>query len=146
MSKSIEHSHKFHMVRRLVRAVAPDFRLLARKELGREQSCLDVHEKTIEVSESATEMEMVGAALFQLGHARLLGIQKYKEHFGEIKDQDEKALIKKLITQGIEADTLAATWSLGVFLDNFNVDNDRAIAIIMSHKWTADDWNDYYNG
>jgi len=144
MSKSLEHSPKFHMVRRIAKVIAPDFRILARSDFHRQQSCLDLHEKTIEVSETASEFEMVGYVLFHLGHLRLMGQKKFESHFGSIQDQDEKALVAKLSKQGTDADHKAYQWAIDVFMGNFNVSPERAHAIISGQIWNESEWTEYY--
>lgn len=144
MSKSIEHSTKFHMARRISKTVAPEFRILARSDFSRQESCLDLEEKTIEVSESAPPFEAVGAILFHLGHLRLREDKRFANHFGSFTTQSEKELIKKLVREGVMADHLAVEWALEVFLNNFGVSPERAKAILTSQMWSEVDWEAYY--
>jgi hypothetical protein len=132
------------MVRRIAKVIAPEFRVLARSDFDRTQSCLDLKEKTIEVGESSTEFDMVGAVLFQLGHLRLLSNPEYKDHFGKFSTERETVLLKKLSEQGSQADKIAADWAFEIFMANFNVEPERAKAIVYGHVWSEHQWNEYY--
>ena len=145
MPKSIEHSPKFHMVRRIATVIAPDFRILARQELSNKDTVLDMNLKTIEVSEKATEFEMVGAVLFQLGHLRLRSNKKYAEHFGNLVLGDCETLIVRLVGLGVKADGEAFIWAKNIFINNFNVDDLRAEAILRNHCWNKEEWLEYYS-
>lgn len=144
MSKSIEHSPKFHMIRRIAKVIAPDFRILARSDFERQESCLDLKEKTIEVSEKATPFEAVGIALFHLGHLRLKSQKRFSDHFGDFKSDNAEEIVKRLSRQGAMADRYAAEWALSVFVGNFNVDQARAESIISAQIWSEEDYEDYF--
>lgn len=144
MSKSLEHSTKFHMVRRIGKIISPDFRMLARNDFARQESCLDITRKTIEVSEKATPFDAVGTVLFHLGHLRLRDQKRFAEHFGDFKASNENELVKRLSRQGAMADRYAAEWAIQMFVDNFNVSPERANAIVSSQAWTESEWEEYF--
>lgn len=142
--KSLEHSPKFHLARRIAKIVAPEFRVFATEQLEKNTAVLDLDRKTIEVSERSWEFEAVGGILFQLGHIRQLGDRKLSEHFGKFKTHDEKKLIKRLIRQGLAADKAAAEWAIEILIANWSIMPERAHAVIESYIWSTDDWQSYY--
>lgn len=145
MPYSVEHSNNFHMARRIVKAIAPDFRVFATEELEPGHSVLDLVNKTIEVPDFQDEIHTVALILFQVGHVRLKNTAGLEEHFGNIEDIGSKRLISRLVKQGANADRLAADWAVEVLTGVFNVTEARAKAIIEPQVWNEEEWRDHFS-
>lgn len=145
MSHSIEQGVHFHLARRFVKLIAPEFRALASPDLEQDACILDLTQRTIEVSESASELHAVGAILFQLGHLRLRERLELSEHFGRIPPGlTERQLLGRLAKQGAIADELAVDWALSVFSANWPVSEEDARAIVSRYAWDRKTWRRYY--
>lgn len=144
MSHSIEQGHHFHLARRFVKLIAPEFRVFATDQLETDQCVLDLKAKTIEVSEDSSELQAVAGILFQLGHIRLRERKELSEHFGHIKDIGEARLVSRLVKQGVVADKLASDWAYNVFISNWSVDEKVAKSMVSRYVWKDTDWQSYY--
>ncbi len=144
MPSSIEQSAPFNMARRLVRLVAPDFRVFATEELQQGEVILDLRKKTIEVAEGTPDLEAVAHILFQAGHLRLRSRRDLAEHFGKIQDTPETTLISALSQQGTKADRLAYRWAFRVLCGYWNVSPDHARRLISPYVWGNSEWEEYY--
>lgn len=145
MPYSVEHSNNFHMARRIVKAIAPDFRVFATEDLAPGHSVLDLTRKTIEVPDFQDEIQTVALILFQVGHIRLKNTSGLDEHFGNLEDIGTKRLISRLAKQGASADRLAADWAIEVLVGVFNVTEARAKAIIEPQVWDEEEWRDHFS-
>lgn len=144
MTYSVEHSNNFHMARRIVKIIAPDFRVFATEDLQEGHAVLDLTKKTIEVPESRDEISTVALILFQLGHLRLKGLEEFDEHLGNIKDIGEKRLIAKLSKQAAKADKLSAEWAVQVLKGVFDVAPNQALSLVEDQIWDEDEWKSYF--
>jgi hypothetical protein len=147
MSYSVEHSNNFHMARRIVKVIAPDFRVFATEDLAPGCSVLDLEKKTIEVPDFQNEIETVALILFQAGHLRLKVTQApgFEEHFGTLNDIGNKRLVSRLSRQGATADQYAAEWAMDVLKGIFGVSETRAKALIEPQVWDEAEWREYYS-
>ena len=144
MAYSVEHSHNFHMARRIVKVIAPDYRVFATEDLEPGNSVLDLSKKTIEVPDFQDEVQTVALILFQAGHLRLKDLPGFEEHFGNIEDIGSKRLVSRLAKQGAAADRLAADWAIEVLVGVFNVSNVHANDILNGQVWDEDEWREYF--
>lgn len=145
---SIEQRQDFHVVRRLLKVIAPEYRLLASSELSPGDSVIDVKRRTIEVGESTDIMQAVGSLLFQIGHLILRrthpdfdiffghGLEQYKDR--------EDELIDKLSGLGVQADRFASFWAKEIFKAYWPIKEDRADEIIDDYCWNRDQWKEYW--
>lgn len=146
---SIEQQQDFHVVRRLLRVIAPDFRLLASSELSPGDSVIDVRRRTIEVGETTEIMQAVGSLLFQIGHLMLRhnhpdfdiffgrGLEKYRGR--------EDELIDKLSGLGVSADRFAYRWATEIFKSYWPVQENKADEIINRYCWNREQWREYWS-
>ena len=147
MAYSVEHSSNFHTARRIVKIVAPDFRVFATEDLSPGQSVLDLKKKTIEVPDFQNENQTVALILFQSGHLRLKDVDYagFKEHFGEILDIGDARLLARLARQGAGADRFAADWAISVLKNAFSIEEPEAEALIEPQVWDESKWREYYS-
>jgi hypothetical protein len=142
---SLEHNTAFHFVKRLVKIVAPEYRVFSSEALERNQCVLDLRLKTIEIGEGTEVLTAVGAILFQAGHLRLRKDSRFKEHFGNIDHlKDEAITIQKLARQGYMADKSSLNWAITVMSSNWNLHPSKSRTIIQQFTWTEKEWSDYY--
>jgi hypothetical protein len=145
---SIEQLPAFHMVRRILKAVAPDFRLLANPQLEPGVSALDVSQKTVEISEDTEIFQAVAALLFQIGHLVLLKDQKYDLLFGRGFSSwvgSEGALVDRLSDLGVDADIFASNWALMVLISYWPLSDKKAKQLLSPYAWHKKDWTQYFN-
>ena len=145
MAYSVEHSNNFHMARRIVKIIAPDFRVFATEDLQEGHAVLDLTKKTIEVPDSRDEIKTVALILFQLGHLRLKGVEEFNEHLGNINDIGEKRLISKLSKQAAKADKISAAWAVQVLKGVFDVAPNKAKILIEEQIWDEEEWRAYFS-
>lgn len=143
---TLEHSNRFHMAKRIIRLIAPDFHLFSTKEIPAGSSALDLRKKTIEVGETSDEILAVACVMFQLGHLRLRDRSKFKEHSGNFKEEleDRKTLLDKLSKQGADADKLAAQWATKALQRVWYVPEGKSEDILESMIWSKSEWLNYY--
>lgn len=142
---SLEHNNQFHFVKRLVKIIAPEYRVFSSENIEHDQCALDVKLKTIEIGEGTDIFKAVGAILFQAGHLRLRWDVRFKEHFGILENaKDETTLISKLSAQGALADKLALEWASTVFSSNWNITSLKAREFIHPYVWSEDEWTQFY--
>lgn len=144
---SIEQSNDFHVVRRLCKALAPEYRLLANIELKPGESVLDVRRKTVEVAENDDLHEALATLFFQIGHIILvpeptLGLF-FGKGLGRYQGTDEM-LINDLAKQGARADRIASEWAARVFPSYFHIDQEAAKKYIDALRWDETQWRDYF--
>ena len=147
MPYSVEHSNNFHMARRILKIVAPDFRVFATEALRPNESVLDLAKKTIEVPDFQDEMQTVALILFQIGHLRLKDYDflNFKEHFGRIEDVGEARVIARLSRQGAGADRFAADWAIAVLKNVFAMEESKAKTLVEPQVWDETRWREYYS-
>lgn len=145
MSYSLEHNTQFHFVKRLVKIIAPEYRVFSSEALEHNHCVLDVRLKTIEIGEGTDIQTAVGAILFQAGHLRLRKDKRFKEHFGSVDSvKDEAVLIQKLVKQGALLDRLAAEWAISIYTANWNLLPAKSRSLIQPFIWSELDWSNYY--
>jgi hypothetical protein len=145
---SIEQSNEIHLVRRILRAIAPEFRLLASSNLQAGESVLDAEAKTIEVGEATPIMEAVAAMLFQIGHLCLRNDPEFELLFGVGVAQwkfTEAELIDTLADLGQRADSNAARWAGEVLQDYWPVTSTRAKELMERQCWGRTEWREYFS-
>ena len=144
---SIEQTNDFHMVRRLARIIAPEYRLFATENLPNDHCVLDVQRKKIEVKESGDTYNTIANVLFALGHVRLQNDPAYHLLFGEgIKawQLSEEALVDKLARQGSKADKSAAAWAASVFRSYWPNKPDYQ-NVFDGLVWSFAEWKAYFS-
>jgi hypothetical protein len=145
---SIEQLGDFHLVRRVLKTVAPEYRLLASSDLEAGESVLDVDRKTVEVGEATPMLEAVAAMLFNIGHLRHRDTQKFSLLFGKgvsAWQHTEDKLINALAHAGMVVDRLSAAWAEIVFCQYWNVEPTQARTMIQRYVWSQSDWKQYFS-
>jgi hypothetical protein len=145
---SIEQRQDFHVVRRLLKVIAPDFRLLASTALAPGDSVVDVRRRTIEVGESTEIMQAVGSLLFQIGHLILHNTHPdFGIFFGRGLDQyegKEDELVDKLSELGVEADRFASFWAKEIFKSYWPIKEEKVDEIIDDYCMDREQWKKYW--
>jgi hypothetical protein len=132
---SLERSSQFHQVRRILKTVAPDFRILANPGLNAGFSALDLKKKTIEISESEEIMDdAVSSLLFQIGHAI------WHKHNCINLNQDAN----QLAAENALIDQFALDWGVKVLTTFFNFRYDQAHKSMTRLVWSQEDWVFYF--
>jgi hypothetical protein len=111
---SIEQSVPFHTVRRILRALDPEWRIMANQHLASHESAIDHRHKTVEVGETTPIMDGVAILLFSIGHVKLRKKKEFSLYFGEgIRKWrfSEKKLLSNLVEQAMKVDRLALDWA-----------------------------------
>jgi hypothetical protein len=138
----------FHVVRRIVRALAPDYRLLASHEISPGESVLDVTKKTIEVGETRESLEAIPSLLFQVGHLLLRKDPVFGLLFGDDisswRDTEED-LIEELADLGVKADKSAVRWATSIFQSYWSLPYAQASELIGQYAWTRSEWKEYFS-
>lgn len=145
---SVEQTNDFHIVRRIVRMIAPDYRLFASSRVPEHACVLDIRQKTIEVGESNDVFQAISALLFQLGHLRLRNEPRYALFFGdgirEWQDSPE-ALVEKLARQGSKIDHAAVGWASSIFRSYWPDRPDITDTLMNLYVWNPEQWREYFN-
>lgn len=146
---SIEQQQDFHVVRRILRVIAPDFRLLASADLDPGISVIDVQRHTIEVGETTEIMQAVGSMLFQIGHLMLRhNHPDFDIFFGRDLEQyegREDELVDKLSGLGVDADRFAYRWATEIFKAYWPIQEKKADEIVGQYCWNRDQWKEYWS-
>ena len=132
---SIERSIQFHLVRRILKTVAPDYRILANPGLEPGFSALDLRKKTVEIGEESIPHDSVSSLLFQIGHAI------YHNRYGV----DVSGSKEKLARLNSEIDQFASSWAIHVLFSYFHFKIDDARNTIGELVWDYDDWILYFS-
>lgn len=145
---SIEQTNDFHVCRRLVRIIAPDYRLFATPRVPEYACVLDVSQKTLEVGETSDVFQAIKALLFQLGHLRLRNDPRYSLFFGDdIKHWTgtPEALIETLARQGVKVDHSAAKWASSVFRSYWPDQEDIEPELFDLYVFKLGHWREYFS-
>ena len=145
---SIEQLQDFHQVRRILRAVAPEFRTLATNNLSSGEYALDVTKKTIEIGEGTPIKEAVNLMLFSVGHVLLRSNDKYELLFGKGIAQwskSEEELIDNLSDLGESADAVAAKWAVDTLQAYWQQSEEEAKAAIDPLRMNKSEWRSYFS-
>lgn len=144
---SIEQHQEFHVARRILRSLAPEYRLLATENLKSGDYLLDSRLKTIEIAEKTEIIEAIAKLLFLMGHVSLEKEPVFAPLFGknisEYKGK-ENELITALVELGLEADKIAASWAVNVFCSFWDISHSEAKTLIESCLMTEDEWRKYF--
>jgi hypothetical protein len=133
---SLERSPQFHQVRRILKTVAPDFRILANPGLDQGFSALDLLKKTIEISESEEEAKQaIPSLLFQIGHAI------WHRHNGV----NVKLTTEELASQNASIDQFAFDWATKALVMYFCFELDDARKRMTQLVWSHEDWVFYFS-
>ncbi len=133
---SLERSSQFHQVRRILKTVAPDFRILANPELNAGFSALDLKKKTIEISESEEIVDdAVSSLLFQIGHA--IWHKHNSVNLNQNADQ--------LAAENFLIDQFALDWGTKVLTMFFGFRYDKAHNCMTRLVWSEEDWVFYFS-
>jgi hypothetical protein len=131
---SLERNPQFHQIRRIIRTVVPDYRILANPQLGSGYSAVDLMKKTIEVSEGDDITSVIPLILFQVGHAIWHSHNK----------MDATLPLKDLARQNVDIDEFAASWATQVLHSCFDQKFNDASDQIKPLVWSYDDWAFYF--
>lgn len=145
---SIEQHQDFHIARRVLRSIAPEYRLVATPIIAKGAFALDHVKKTLEVAEGTAVEEAVAKILFLMGHVVLqdnpiflpLSGKNFHRYIGR-----EPELISALAELGAQADFLAAQWSLQMFLAFWDIPTEKAQLLIESLRWSEEEWLQYFS-
>jgi hypothetical protein len=147
-SVSIEQTNDFHLVRRLARIIAPDFRLFATARVPDYACVLDLKKKTIEVGESDDIFRVIPALLFQLGHLKQKDDPRYALFNGNGVSEwpgSMDALVEKMSRQGVKADFEAAKWASSVFRSYWPDREDIEADLFDRYVSKLSEWRQYFN-
>lgn len=133
---SLERSLQFHQVRRILKTVAPDYRILANPGLNQGFSAIDLSKKTIEISESEGTIETaVPSLLFQIGHAIWHRHNGFEENLSKEDYSHQNEMI----------DQFASEWATKVLTMYFHFDSDKARKQVTQLVWSYKDWVFYFS-
>ncbi len=149
---SIEQTNDFHIVKRMVRTISPEYRVLASPRIPAGSCVMDAIQKTIELGESQDIPEAIAVLLFQVGHLRMSKDPRYAMFYGSGKPgkriRDWKgtpeALIKKLATMGIKTDRAAAAWAAVTFSAYWPHLPDIYDDLASRYCWDRHQWRKYF--
>jgi hypothetical protein len=101
---TLEQTPDFVLLRRILRAVAPEYSLMTNAQLPPDNSYLDIDRKIIAVSDHTDTFTAIAAVLFQVGHI--------------INDASAEAAadLKEFSIHLNKADRAAAKWALGAIM------------------------------
>lgn len=145
---SVEQTNDFHVVRRILRTLAPEYRILARRDLEAGSSVLDVKRRTVEVGETPDVMQAVSSLLFQIGHLRLSQDAQYDLFFGKGLSRWKgpiDVLIDRLARLGARADRLASQWASSIFQSYWAIDPKISDDTMHQHTWRYGEWKEYFS-
>lgn len=148
---SIEQFQHFHQVRRILKAVAPEYRLIADTNLEPGQTVLDVrtHYKTLAIGEETEIMTAVATLLFQVGHLLLLKDPAFALLFGQNMHDwtaTEIELVDHLADLGCRADLAAGKWAVHILQSYWPVKSpDAATRLIDPLLWSREEWVEYFS-
>lgn len=145
---SVEQMNEFHVVRRILRALAPEYRLLASNNIQPGESVLDVTQKTIEVGETQDTFQAVSSLLFQIGHLMLKSNPEFGLLFGKgIREYpgNPDELIFQLASLGTRADVAAMAWASKIFESYWPLRHERIQSLLAQHVWGHEEWQEYFS-
>jgi|GEM_PF-4009843 len=145
---SIEQLQDFHQIRRILRAVAPEFRTLATNNLPSGEYALDLKKKTIEIGEGTPIKEAVNLMLFSVGHVLLTSDDKYDLFHGKGIAQwtgSEQDLVENLSELGESADGIAAKWAIDTLQAYWQQTEEQAKAEIDPLRMNKREWQSYFS-
>lgn len=142
---SIEHSLVFNTAKRVLKFVAPSFRVIARDDITDSSSSLDLRLKILEVPEGQA-FRAAGIIIFNAGLLRLKDDEDFSPVFGKISaSMTDKEAIEHTARQHAKADEEAFIWAKGVMLSLFpELEEKRAISLV-DHRVGYDYWLKYFS-
>lgn len=145
---SIEQHQEFHIVRRILRSFAPEYRLLATSNLKIGDYVLDSNRKTIEVAEGTDIHEAVAKMLFLMGHVSLETNPVFAPLFGKHLHNHkgkEVELVTALAELGSQADLIAAQWATKVFTSFWEISEKDAHDLVDGCRMAQEEWHQYFS-
>ena len=150
MNGNIEESADFHHIRRILKNIAPQFRIITKDDLCPDEFVLDVQKKTIEISDlSDASLDTVTKVLFHMAHLRLKDDFKYSLFFGKGFDSwkgHEEDLIDMLAELGAEVDSKSAKWASSALQLFWGATEEQIEKLIAKYQWNKTEWFDYFTG
>lgn len=141
---SIEHSLVFNTAKRILRFIAPDFRIIARDDILQGQSKLDLNLKTIEVPEGQA-FEAAGMVIFYAGVLRLRVEDKYPSVFGKIPNLfDHIRIIEIVAREHADADEAAYRWASSVMANYFPEIDENKASDLVDQRLSYKEWVEYF--
>jgi len=144
---SIEQHQDFHVARRVLRALAPEYRLLATPGIAAGHFAMDQTRKTLEVAEGTPVNEAVAKLLFLMGHIVLVDHATFAPLYGKGLERykgKEDELISALAELGEQADVTASRWAHRVFLMFWDISSENAEELLEQCKWSRQEWKKYF--
>lgn len=142
---SIEHSLVFNTAKRILRFVAPDFRVIARDDIEENESRLDLTTKTLEVPEGQL-FKAAGMIIFNAGLLRLRFEEDFQSVFGKIPSLiDEKRVAEIVAQEHKEADEAAYRWAVNTMLSYFPELDETSASSYVDHRLSYEDWLKYFS-
>jgi hypothetical protein len=145
---SIEQHQDFHIVRRIIRSFAPEYRLLATANLKPGEYVLDSARKTIEVAEGTEIHEAVAKMLFLMGHIALEDTPLFAPLFGKhlVNHKGKEAdLVLALAELGCQADLLAAQSAIKILTSFWDIPLDEAHQLVDGCRMAQEEWRQYFS-
>lgn len=143
---SIEHNLIFNTAKRILRFVAPDFRVIARDDIVGIESKLDLGNKTIEVPEGHPFMA-AGMIIFNAGLLNLRSEESnFSTVFGKIPSSlDDDQLVELAAREHADADELAYAWAVKTMSSYFPELEDSKVIDFVDHRISYRDWLSYFS-
>lgn len=142
---SIEHSLVFNTAKRILRFIAPDFRVIAREDMSGNESRLDLRTKILEVPEGQA-FRAAGMIIFSAGLLSLKQEDKFPSVFGSIpRIVSDEEVIKAVAREHAEADEAAYKWAIKTMSDYFPEVEEAKIKTLADHRLKYEDWLRYFS-
>lgn len=142
---SIEHSLVFNTAKRILRFIAPDFRVIARDDINETDCRLDLISKTLEVPEGQP-FRAAGMIVFNAGLLRLRSEGDFPTVFGEIPSLIDETRVAEIVAQEHkEADDAAYEWAVSAMLSYFPELTNSTAASLVDHRVSYKDWLKYFS-
>lgn len=142
---SIEHSLVFNTAKRVLRFVAPEFRVIARSDIPGNVSRLDLRLKILEVPEGQA-FRAAGMIVFNAGLLRLKDDPRFKSVFGRIDASlPDAKVIEKTAREHAEADEEAYRWALGAMATYFPEIEETRVRNLVDHRFSYENWVTYFS-
>lgn len=134
-------------MRRIAKAVAPGWRLLATDQIEPDTVVIDSAGQYIAVGEGSATMNVVVSILLHLGFVRVS--HRYDLLFGKnIRswEKTEDSLVHSLTSQGVSAEKKAKEWAMETALSMFPFLNPYSVMEAMSwYSWDNEAWTKYFS-
>lgn len=142
---SIEHSLIFNTAKRIFRFIAPDFRVIAREDIGGNECRLDLSTKILEVPEGQA-FRAAGIIIFNAGLLKLRFDDKYPSVFGNIPNlPDDNQIVKTVAKEHANADEAAFRWAARTMCNYFPELDQESVNILVDHRLKYEEWIKYFS-